>query len=444
VTSDLTNKGNILVVDDTPDNVRLLTTMLKDHGYKARYARSGPLALTAVGSFPPDLILLDITMPEMNGYEVCQKLKSDEQTCAIPVIFISALDEVVDKVKAFDVGGVDYITKPFEVREVLARVDTHLTLHRLRQQLHEANRTLEQRVADRTAELARLNAAYACFVPHEFLNLLQKNSITEVHLGDQMQQEMTVVFADIRAFTTLSEQMTPQENFTFINDYLSRVSPVIRQHYGFIDKYIGDAIMALFPHEADDALQAAIALLKEVACYNEQRQAQGTAPIQVGIGLHTGSLMLGIIGESQRMQGTVIADAVNVAARLEGLTKFYGASIIISEQTRTRLASLENYTTRFIGKVQVKGKQEPVAAFEVLDGEPEASAALKQATRETFEAGLHLYYQQAFAEASVKFTTVRKHNPDDKAALLYLERAAHSMVHGVPSNWGGVETMTEK
>jgi signal transduction histidine kinase len=142
-------KGNILIVDDTPDNLRLLSSMLSEQGYKVRSAINGQMALMGVKASLPDLILLDINMPHMNGYEVCSSLKAMDATCEIPVIFISALGEVWDKVKAFGVGGVDYITKPFQIEEVLARIETHITLCRLQKQLTEQNRRLQQEVSDR-------------------------------------------------------------------------------------------------------------------------------------------------------------------------------------------------------------------------------------------------------------------------------------------------------
>lgn len=142
-------KGDILIVDDTPHNLRLLSTMLTDQGYKVRKAINGQIALQGVNMIKPDLILLDINMPDVNGYEVCKKLKTFEQTKDIPVIFISAIDETLDKVKAFDLGGVDYITKPFQVKEVLARVENHLTLNKLRRQLYEQNLQMQLEISER-------------------------------------------------------------------------------------------------------------------------------------------------------------------------------------------------------------------------------------------------------------------------------------------------------
>jgi sigma-B regulation protein RsbU (phosphoserine phosphatase) len=157
-------KGNILIVDDNPANLRLLSQMLAEQGYQVRPVPDGPLALVAAWAEPPDLILLDIRMPEMNGYEVCEHLKTDPQTRDIPIIFISALDELQDKIQAFAVGGVDYVTKPFQFEEVLARVETHLALRRLYQQLQEANRKMEQ-------ELILAGELQASFLPSKLPNI---------------------------------------------------------------------------------------------------------------------------------------------------------------------------------------------------------------------------------------------------------------------------------
>ncbi|MEG4816801.1 response regulator [Microcoleus sp. K5-D4] len=151
--------ANLLVVDDTPDNLRLLSTMLSDKGYKVRGVINGEMALKAARSTPPDLILLDITMPQMNGYEVCEHLKADCRTSGIPVIFLSALDQVLDKVKAFAVGGVDYITKPFHLEEVLARVENQLTIQRLQKKMHEQNARLQESEAKERKKSQQLELA---------------------------------------------------------------------------------------------------------------------------------------------------------------------------------------------------------------------------------------------------------------------------------------------
>jgi len=254
--------ADILVVDDTPANLEALGQMLRGQGYKIRVAPNGDQALAALARVIPDLVLLDIDMPGIDGYEVCSRMKRDPIFANIPVIFLSARTELDDKVKAFNVGGVDYVTKPFQFEEVKARVEAHLNLRKLQRELKELNEKLEERVRVRTTQLASLNAAYERFVPREFLNCLNKESILHVGLGDHMQQRMTVMFTDIRNFTRLSEGMSPQANFDFLNAYLGSVSPLYRRYGGFIDKFIGDAVMALFPRSVDDAIRRAIGLVR--------------------------------------------------------------------------------------------------------------------------------------------------------------------------------------
>lgn len=166
----------------------------------------------------------------------------------------------------------------------------------------------------------QLSEAYSRFVPKELLSLLSKKSILETQLADQTEGLMTVMFSDIRGFTTISEKMTPSENFQFINNYLGMIAPVIKEHNGFIDKFIGDAIMAIFPARAENAVEASLAMMKALKQFNELRQKENKDPIDIGIGIHTGHLMLGIIGHENRMEGTVIGDSVNLASRIEGLT----------------------------------------------------------------------------------------------------------------------------
>ncbi len=334
---------------------------------------------------------------------------------------------------------------------ISGQISGAIEIGRLFEQQKHINQELEVRVAQRTAELAQTNAdlqktnvAYSRFVPMTFLRLINRENILDVQLGEQTQTDMTIMFSDIRGFTSLSEQMTPQENFNFINAYFQRVSPVIRQHNGFVDKYIGDAIMALFPKGADDAVQAAIGMLQALAEYNKHRSQTNQFPIEIGIGLHTGRVMLGTVGETERIEGTVISDAVNLASRLEDLTKLYGASIIISEQTMFILKNPQQYHTRFLDTVQVKGKQEPVSVFEILAGESDTTLSLKLQTANDFETGLELYRKQKFAESAVHFSRIIEVNPDDAVARLYLKKAADFMVNGVPEDWIGIVQLTSK
>jgi len=440
-----------LIVDDTPENIQILMGTLKDQ-YAIVAAINGEKALRMAAAEPtPDLILLDIMMPGMDGFEVCSRLKADPDTRDIPVIFLSALDDTANKVKGFATGAVDYISKPFQPEEVHVRVNTHLTMSRLKRSLAEKNEELrayseglEERVKQRTAELASLNSIYERFVPREFIDLLKKKSILEVSLGDQVSQKMTVMFADIRGWTTLLEKMTPEEAFSFINAYLRRVTPVIKECNGFIDQYYGDGVMALFPGRPEDAVRAAVGMQTAVAEYNRERERDKFDPISVGIGLHRADLMLGIIGSEDRLQGAVVADAVNLASRIEGLNKMYGSYVSLSDETFLALKDSSRFRHRFIDKIRVKGREDAVAVYEVFEGDPEAIAALKEQTKAEFENGLELYYGKRFSEASVHFNQVLEEHPGDLAARIYLKRCANYMVNGVPPEWTGVETLLEK
>ncbi|MDR3168149.1 MAG: adenylate/guanylate cyclase domain-containing protein, partial [Treponema sp.] len=261
------------------------------------------------------------------------------------------------------------------------------------------------------------------FIPREFLDILNKETVMDLQLGDHIKQEMTIFFSDIRQFTDLSENLTPEESFKFINSYLSRIVPEITEKGGFVDKYIGDAILALYPQAsgADMAVRTAIAIQKRILEYNIHRASCGYRPLSMGIGVHTGTLMLGVVGVEGRMQNTVISDAVNLASRLESITKFFNVSMAISEQTFKKLADPGAYMYRFIGKVRVKGKSEPVSVFEIFDGIKSDIMERKMKANTYFEQGMLSYYQKEFGEALINFRKVLDILPEDGAALFYMQ-----------------------
>ena len=400
---------HILIVDDEPVNLQVLVNMLSLQRYTLTRAASGKEALETLRQQSFDLVLLDVMMPHMSGYEVCEEIRLQYPANELPVVFLTARNQIGDLVQGFDTGANDYLTKPVSKNELLARIHTHI-------------------------HLSKINHSYARFVPDQFLKYLGRESILDVQLGDQVQQEMTVMFSDIRNFTSLSEILTPKQNFDFINDYLSRISPIIRIHQGFIDKYLGDGVMSLFPHQAQDALDAAMEMLAELAIYNQERAEQDFRPIHIGIGLHTGMLMLGTIGESERMEGTVISDAVNTAARMEGLTKLYGTTVIISEATLKQLSEPDKYTLRYLGEVRVKGKNEHIKIYEVLEEELATDFNLKFRTLEDFESAVQAYFQLDLETALSGFKQVLEVHPEDRAALYYLERCERFLKQGLPED----------
>lgn len=289
-----------------------------------------------------------------------------------------------------------------------------------------------------------LNEAASNFVPNEFLQHLNKTNIIDVNLGDQIKVEMTILFSDIRSFTTISEKMSPEQNFNFINGYLSIMGPIVRNNSGFIDKYIGDAIMALFPNDPAKSIVAAIKMKEKLTEYNSDRIKKGEFTIDTGIGIHTGALMLGVIGENKRYEGTVIADAVNIASRLEGLTKLYGAGIIISEDTLKKGGNPDQFNYRFLDLVTVKGKKDPIVIYEILDGLDDKIKGLKLSLKNNYETAFLLYKEKRFNEALNIYKDILSINPSDKAVNLFIDRCKRNIVNGVSENWYGVEEMTEK
>lgn len=317
-----------------------------------------------------------------------------------------------------------------------------LVVNKLRGSLQTVkNLALKTEEANRI--LLQTNIAYDRFVPHEFLRFLNKQSILDVELGDNIQQEMTILFSDIRSFTTISETMKPEENFQFLNDYLSAMGPIVRDYQGFIDKYIGDGIMALFMHP-DDALDAAITMLQKLPEYNRSRSMLREVEIKIGVGLNTGMLMLGTIGESNRMEGTVISDAVNLASRMEGLTKLYGTSLLLSQHTYNKLRHPERYLTRIMDRVRVKGKHEPIAVYEVCYSRSPEVRSLKTTTWAIFAEALFLYERREFHKARELFTTCVQQNPDDHAAELFINRCTYFLQTGCPMDWDGVMELDVK
>ncbi|MDR1107302.1 MAG: hypothetical protein LBL44_13180, partial [Treponema sp.] len=273
--------------------------------------------------------------------------------------------------------------------------------------------------ADDTASGRLMNP----FVPKEFLNIIGKENVRDLRLSDHAEREMTIFFSDIRDFTSLLESLTPEQSINFINSYLTRIVPVIEAHGGFVDKYIGDAIMALFPQKdgPDKAVQSAIEIQKKLVEYNEQRKKYNYRPISMGIGIHTGMVMLGVVGIYTRMQNTVFSDSVNLASRVETLTKAFRISVAISGQTFQKLEDSGSYKYRFLGKVRVKGKGEPTSVFEIIDETEKSVLEKKMQTDRFFQEGLMSFMQKRYEDAIVDFEKVLEILPDDEASILYRE-----------------------
>lgn len=409
----------ILIVDDEEINLQVLENHLSLAGYQVFHAINGEVALSILEKEEIHLVLLDIMMPRLSGYDVCKIIRETHTHGSLPVILLTAKNIISDLVYGFNCGANDYLTKPFQKEELLTRIKTHL-------------------------EIANLNKSYARFVPNDYLKLLSKESITDVSLGDNVATDMTVVFSDIRSFTTLSETMTPQENFNFVNAYFKRISPKVREYGGIIVKYVGDAIMSVFKKEVQNALDSVISQLNELKTYNARRLAKGYLPIKTGYGIHSGFMMVGMIGESNRMQGDAFSDNVNLAARLEGLTKYYGVSILISSTVYSKINGMNLYNTRYVDKVRVKGRKTPLEIYEVFDCDDPSLIKEKLSYKDTLFNAIEKYLIADFDSAQNELNQLSLRFPHDSLISLYLERIRKFKTEGLDGEWDGVFNMLEK
>ena len=409
----------ILIVDDEPLNLQVLTDYLSGSQFQVTSASNGADALARIEKETFDLVVLDIMMPHMSGYQVCSELRKRHLPNELPVLLLTAKNQISDLVTGLDKGANDYLTKPISKMELLARVKTHLNLQ-------------------------KIHGSFSRFIPVEFLKVLGKESIMDVQLGDHTFDKMVVFFSDIRDYTSLAEKMSPADTFRFLNAYLKRVGPILKKYDGFVNQYYGDGIMGIFPHDVQSSVMCAVEIQRTLKEYNEFRKQKGRAPLSIGIGLHYGPLMLGIIGDGKRADTGVVADTVNTTARIEGLTKMYGSGILISETIVEQLKENHPFTLRLLDKVKMKGKENPITIYDVIDGEADETQALMKLTLEDFELGMEAYFGQDFIKAQTFFSKVITTNPNDRAAFLLMSRCHQLMLEGVPKDWNGCYTWIQK
>ena len=297
---------------------------------------------------------------------------------------------------------------------------------------------------EREEAILRIHEVTKKFVPHEFIKSLGKETLTDVRLGDQVEKIVTVLFTDIRDFTTLSEKMTPEENFHFVSSFNARLGPVIRSNNGFINQYLGDSIMAIFPENPEDALRAAVGMQKAVHDLNKERKELGLPSIRAGIGMHTGSLIMGITGDEFRMDAATISDTVNTAARIESLTKYYKSPLLLSDHTLQYLNEQNGFHFRHLGSVRLKGKNNLLSIIECINGFEELQFERKLQTISLFSTAMSNYHEQQFENALQLFQTILTNDPDDLTAHYFLTNTKKYLREGVPKNWTGAEEMVNK
>ena len=460
-----------LVVDDSRTvrvRVRRLLEDTEDFNFEVSEAADGSEALkllekTSIDRLP-DVILLDRNMPRVSGDACIRILKSDPVWKTIPVIFLTAQADKAEVVRGLSLLGCDdYLPKPFDAGEMLARVKSLTRLKMAEDEGRTLTRNLERALESQRKAYAELKAAkielaetqaaanmmrvFEKFVPKQFLQRIAKDGLENVKAGNVQANRITTLFSDLRSFTTISEGMTPQALFAFLNEYLAEMQRPIDQYGGFVDKFIGDAIMALFDQEgaaqAEAAVKAAIGMQQRLREWNGERLGSREQPVASGVGIHSGVVMLGTLGSTTRIDSTVIGDAVNLASRLEGLTKYYGVRIVVSDDT-WGLLDQGIFESRRLDLVSVKGRDAPVTIREIYQDLRGEELDRHRRLAEVFAQALELYEHRHWLKAQQAFRACLDVVKEDAASIMFIERCAYYSVNPPSEDWDGSFVMKSK
>jgi adenylate cyclase len=362
--------ARILVVDDVPKNVKLLADLLGAKGYEAVTAASGEEALAKVAADKPDLVLLDVMMPGLDGYAVCRAIRADPAHAMLPVVLVTALDPAQERVKGLEAGADDFLNKPVNQAELLARVRSllrikayHDEIQRQKAELADWNRTLEQRVADGVAQLERVGRLKRFFSPQLAEAIVGGDTVDPLI---SHRREITVVFLDLRGFTAFTETADPEEVMGVLREYHAAMGRLILEHEGTLERFTGDGIMVFFndpvpvPDAAPRAVRMALRMQAEVALLAQAWKRRGYT-LSMGVGIATGFATLGAIGFEGRIDYGAIGTVTNLAARL--CAEAGGDEVLVSPRVVAALGP--GFQTEARGEIQLKGFQRPVPILRV-------------------------------------------------------------------------------
>jgi class 3 adenylate cyclase len=355
-------RPRVLVVDDHEQNVELLEAYLADN-YEILKAYNGEEALEKVGADPPDLILLDVVMPGLDGYEVCRRLKQGEETRFIPVVMVTALKEKEERVKGLEVGADDFLTKPVDSSELLARVKSLLRIKQLRDELLQINQNLEQKVKEQVRHIQRVESLKRYLSPQIAEGLISEDA----SIGQVKRKNLTVFFTDIRGFTNIAEETEPEELLEMLNEYFSEMVQIVFKHGGTVGKFMGDGIMGFFgdpeeyPDHAERAIKMAMEMQSRVKFLGEEQPFGDVLLLGIGIGINTGYVTVGNIGSPLHMDYTVVGRNVNLAARLEQEAK--PGQTLISQRTYNLVKDVVEVEK--LKEIEAKGFDRPMMVYDV-------------------------------------------------------------------------------
>lgn len=466
--------STILVVDDSRTIRSQVSRILSDaqESYVLHEQENGQKALQWLSGLVedelPSLILLDRNMPQISGDECIRILKSDDSWRHIPVLFLTAQSDVQQLVHGLaDLEADDYLAKPFDPDELRARVKALLRIKTAEDQARQLNRELEkslevqkkafQDLKETKLQLAeteatvKLTRVFEKFVPKEFLNRIAPDGLENLQFGRAETDFKTILFSDIRSFTRLSESYSPQDLLDFLNSYLRKMNPAIMDNHGFVDKFIGDAIMAIFDRpdksdseEARDAVNAGICMLEVLEEINTTLRASQKESVKMGIGIHSGNVIIGTIGYEERMDSTVLGDTVNLASRLESLTKYYGSSLVVSDATMKLIGHDSAHLFRELDLISVKGRVEPLQIYEIFDADTPDLRQAKLDYRDELDHAIRLYRDRHFNEARLRFEACKQACVDDPLSAIYIDRCQQHAAIPPNANWGGVHIFDHK
>jgi class 3 adenylate cyclase len=362
--------SHILVVDDVEKNVRLLADVLGARGHRTSTAASGAAALESIARDPPDLVLLDVMMPGMDGYTVCRAIRADPLHAMLPVVLVTALDPAQERVKGLEAGADDFLNKPVNQAELMARVRSLLRIkayqdeiQRQKAELADWNRTLEQRVADGVAQLERVGRLKRFFSP-QLAEAIVGGDTSDPLVSHR--REITVVFLDLRGFTAFTETADPEEVMGVLREYHAAMGRLILEHEGTLERFTGDGIMVFFndpvpmPDAAPRAVRMALRMQAEVAQLAQGWQRRGYA-LSMGVGIAMGFATIGAIGFEGRIDYGAIGTVTNLAARL--CSEAAGGEVLVSQRVVAALGA--GFQTEARGEIQLKGFQRPVPVLRV-------------------------------------------------------------------------------
>jgi class 3 adenylate cyclase/ActR/RegA family two-component response regulator len=423
----------IILVDDNPANLRAGKNVLSGR-YNVFTVPSAKKMFDILEKNIPALILLDIDMPVMNGYEAIKILKAKEETCNIPVIFLTGKTDTDNELEGLSLGAIDYITKPFVPPLLLKRIEVHLLVE-------SQKRRLELQQQELKYYNAYLQKAFSTYLSGEVVQDIMTDP-SRLQLGGSKRQ-MTAIFTDIQNFSSIAEELDPEDLVQILNIYLTSLSDSILEQRGTIDKYVGDAIIAFFgapleiPDHALRACTAAVLMKRKEQELNKKFSENGLspAPLLTRIGVNTGSMVVGNMGSQRKMNYTIMGNAVNITSRLEGLNKMYGTWILVSEDTARETG--DNFLVRRLDRVRLAGIHTPIQVYELI----EFSALVTEEQRRTidiFHEALDRFERRDWAVAETGFQQALDLTPRDNPSQVFLERCRENILNPPPRDWDGV------